>query len=230
MEARTAFTSLDGEAFIVPQSGALDIQTEFGKLLVRQNEFAVIPRGVKYRVGLPDTKRATARGYVIELHDGHFRLPELGIIGSTGLANQRDFQIPTACYDGKLEPEKTTDTTGGNAPVAVPNSDAFNGDWTIISRHCSELWSYSQPATPFDVAAWHGTLYPYKYDLAKFSHLENAVYDHHDPSLFTVMTAPAFGKQPGTAVVDVTMISPRWVSGEYTLDIPWNHRNTEYDD
>ena len=44
---REAFYSADGDFLIVPQHGVLDIQTEFGKILLRPNEIAVIPRGIR---------------------------------------------------------------------------------------------------------------------------------------------------------------------------------------
>jgi homogentisate 1,2-dioxygenase len=207
MPAGTAFSSLDGDALIIPQAGALDMQTELGRLLVRQNEICVIPRGVRYRVTLP---AGPARGYICELFQGHFRLPELGPIGSTGLANVRDFQVPTAFFDGALE-----------FNVAVAN----NSNFTIISRQAGRLWEAQQDHTPFDVAAWHGTTYPYKYDLGRFCAMGNLIFDEHDPSLYTVLSAPAYG-EPGVNVVDFAIIPPRWMVGEDTLWLPYFHRNT----
>ncbi|KAH8885573.1 homogentisate 1,2-dioxygenase [Thozetella sp. PMI_491] len=212
MPERTAWSSLDGESLIVPQSGALDIQTEQGKLVVRQNEIAVIPRGVRYRVTLLDGR--PCRGYICELFEGHFRLPNLGIIGSTGLANVQDFQIPVAFFDGSV-------VNGVAQPADKPGTE-----WTILSRLNGKLWSCTQDHTPFDVAAWHGTCYPFKYDLARFCVLGNALFDEHDPSLYVVLTAPAYGKAPGTAVVDFAIIPPRWQVAEDTYWLPYYHRNT----
>ncbi|KAL6823219.1 homogentisate 1,2-dioxygenase [Trichoderma camerunense] len=184
MKPHTVFSSQDGEALIVPQSGAMDITTELGRLLVRANEFAVIPRGIRYRVALVDGK--PCRGYIWELYQGHFRLPELGIVGSVGLANPRDFQIPTAFFDGEV--------ING---IAVANNG--NSPWTIITRLDTRLWSCTQDSTPFNVAGWQGTLYPYKYDMMRFNSFSNAAFDHHDPSLYCVLQARAFGKEPFTA-------------------------------
>jgi homogentisate 1,2-dioxygenase len=39
-----------------------------------------------------------ARGYVCENYGAPFRLPELGPIGSNGLANPRDFSTPRAAF------------------------------------------------------------------------------------------------------------------------------------
>jgi homogentisate 1,2-dioxygenase len=209
MKPHTAFSSLDGDTLIIPQSGALDIQTELGNLLVRQNEIAVIPRGIRHRVTLPSAQ--PCRGYICELSQSHFRLPELGIVGSTGLANVRDFQIPTASFDGSLKDN-----------IATANNDAT---WTIISRQASRLWSCTQDHTPFDVAAWHGTFYPYKYDLARFCVLGNVLFDEHDPCLYTVLTAPSYS-EPGNAVVDFAIIPPRYMVSEDTFWLPYFHRNT----
>ncbi|KAJ9603838.1 hypothetical protein H2200_011359 [Cladophialophora chaetospira] len=207
MKPKTVFSSLDGDSLIIPHAGALDIQTELGKLLVRQNEICVIPRGIRYRVNLPS---GPCRGYICELFQGHFRLPDLGVIGSTGLANVRDFQIPTAHFDGSLE-----------NGVAKAN----NAEYTIISRQAGRLWHCTQDHTPFDVAAWHGTFYPYKYDLARFCVLGNVLFDEHDPSLYTVLTAPSH-REPGTAVVDFAIIPARWQVAEDTFWPPYYHRNT----
>jgi homogentisate 1,2-dioxygenase len=48
MPQNTIFFSSDGDYLIIPQAETLDIQTELGNLLVRQNEIAVIPRGIRY--------------------------------------------------------------------------------------------------------------------------------------------------------------------------------------
>lgn len=209
MKPRMAFASIDGDLLIIPQAGALDIQTELGKLLVRQNEIAVIPRGVRYRVTLP---AGPARGYCCELFQGHFRLPELGPVGSTGLANVRDFQIPIAHFDGFVRDN-----------VAAANDTGTSH--TIVTRQNGRLWECTQLHTPFDVVGWHGTNYPYKYDLARFCVMGNLLFDEHDPCLYTVLTAPANG-EPGNAVVDFAIIPPRWMVAEDTFRLPYFHRNT----
>ncbi|KAI0596126.1 homogentisate 1,2-dioxygenase [Biscogniauxia sp. FL1348] len=219
MPNNTAFCSLDGETLIVPQSGALDIQTELGRLLVRQNEFAVIPSSVRYRVTLPEGR--PCRGYICELFQGHWELPNLGVIGSTGSANIRDFQIPTAHFDGEV----VEGANGERIAKAHSNIEA-HGDWTILSRLSGRLWSCKQDRTPFDVVAWHGTCYPYKYDFARFCIFANAMFDEHDPSLYIILTAPAYGSAPGTAAVDFGIVPTRWQMAEDTFWPPYYHRNT----
>ena len=197
MKDDEAFYSADGDLLIVPQHGSLDIQTEFGRIFLRAQEICVIPRGIRHRVTLPD---GPVRGYILELHEGHFELPELGPIGSNGLANARDFQIPRAHYSDEEKP------------------------WKIISKFNNAFFVASQKRTPFDVVAWHGCYYPYKYDLGRFNTIGSISYDHPDPSIFTVLTAKS--NTPGTAVADFVIFPPRWLVAEDTFRPPWYHRNT----
>ena len=198
MDARSAFYSADGDFLIVLQHGILDIQTELGKILVRPNEICVIPRGIRYRVTLPE---GPVRGYILELYQGHFHLPELGPIGSNCLANSRDFQAPIAYFD----------------------EDTKN-EYTLLSKFAGRLFAAKQNHTPFDIVAWHGNYYPYKYDLGRFNTIGSISFDHPDPSIFTVLTAQS--DRPGTAVADFVIFPPRWLVAEDTFRPPWYHRNT----
>ncbi|EMD00510.1 hypothetical protein BAUCODRAFT_172492 [Baudoinia panamericana UAMH 10762] len=197
MKANEAFYSADGDMLVVLQHGVLDLTTEFGRIALRANEIAVIPRGIRYRVDMPN---GSARGYICELYQGHYQLPELGPIGSNGLANVRDFQVPRAFYE-----------------------EDFN-TWTLVSKFNKVLYRTSQDHTPFDVVAWHGTYYPYKYDLGRFNTIGSISYDHPDPSIFTVLTGPSY--QEGTAIADFVIFPPRWLVQEDTFRPPWYHRNT----
>lgn len=144
--------------------------------------------------------KGPARGYICELYQGHFQLPELGPIGSNGLANVRDFQAPKAAFDEDLS------------------------EWHVISKFNNSLFSASQNHTPFDVVAWHGNYYPYKYDLGRFNTIGSISFDHPDPSIFTVLTGPS--DHEGTAIADFVVFPPRWLVQEDTFRPPWYHRNT----
>ena len=48
-------------------------------------------------------------------------------------------------------------------------------------------------------------------------------FDHPDPSIFTVLTAPS--EIPGTANIDFVIFPPRWMVAEHTFRPPWSHRN-----
>jgi homogentisate 1,2-dioxygenase len=211
MPKDTVYFNSDGSDLIIAQCGALDIQTELGRMLVRPMEIAVLPRGIRYRVTLPD---GHARGYICSLYQGAWQLPELGPIGSCSLANVRDFEVPTAHFEGRL------DASTGKAVDAAPGKE-----WTVLTRFVRRLYKATQKHSPFDVVAWHGTYYPYKYDLAKFSVLGSVLFDHPDPSIFTVLTAPSH-RIPGHAVVDFAVFPPRYAVMEDTYYLPYYHRNS----
>jgi homogentisate 1,2-dioxygenase len=190
------FYSADGELLIVPQHGRLDIATEFGVLELEPQEIAVIPRGVRFRVELVDD---TATGYVCENFGAAMRLPDLGPIGSNGLANPRDFLAPKAAYE---------------------NAD---GDFELVAKFQGHLWRADIDHSPLDVVAWHGNYAPYKYDLRHFNTIGTISFDHPDPSIFLVLTSPS--DTPGVGNMDFVIFPPRWLVAEHTFRPPWFHRN-----
>ncbi len=191
-----AFFNSDGELVIVPQLGRLRIVTELGILEIVPGEIAIIPRGVRMRVELLD---GCARGYVGENYGAPFRLPELGPIGSNGLANPRDFLAPVAAFEDVDKPTR------------------------LVQKFQGALWQTTLDHSPFDVVAWHGNYTPYKYDLARFNTINTVSFDHPDPSIFTVLTSPS--DTPGTANCDFVIFPPRWMVAEGTFRPPWFHRN-----
>jgi homogentisate 1,2-dioxygenase len=206
----------DGDFLILPQQGTLDITTELGRLQVAPGEFCVIPRGMIFQVRLlgsdlredstaDEDSFHAARGYVLEIYKGHFALPELGPIGSNGLANARDFQYPVAWYE--------------------PQTPSSSSTSTLLNKFGSQLWSKPLTTSPYNVVAWHGNYLPFKYNLANFCAVNSVTYDHLDPSIYTVLTVK--GDEPGTALVDFVIFPPRWISTDAnTFRPPWFHRNT----
>ncbi|MDC8011079.1 homogentisate 1,2-dioxygenase [Tahibacter soli] len=190
------FYDADGELLIVPQQGRLSIATEFGVLELEPQEIALIPRGVRFRVELVD---GVARGYVCENFGAMLRLPDLGPIGSNGLANARDFLTPVAAYEDR------------------------EGDFELVAKFQGGLWRADIGHSPLDVVGWHGNYVPCKYDLRRFNTIGSISYDHPDPSIFTVLTSPS--DTPGTANLDFVIFPPRWLVAEDTFRPPWFHRN-----
>ena len=190
------FYDADGELLIVPQQGRLKIATELGVLTVAPLEIAVIPRGIRFKVELPD---GSARGYVAENFGAPLRLPELGPIGSNSLANARDFLYPVAAYED------------------------VEGKFELVGKFQGRLWSAEIGHSPLDVVGWHGNHAPCKYDLTRFNTIGSISYDHPDPSIFTVLTSQS--DTPGTANMDFVIFPPRWLVAEGTFRPPWFHRN-----
>ena len=140
----------DGDFLFVPQKGALFIKTEFGKMVVNPNEICVIQQGMKFSIELTEP----SRGYVLEVFNNHFVLPNLGPIGANGLANPKHFLSPVAHFEEIEKP------------------------FQVVNKYCGSLFIAKQDHSPFDVVAWYGNYVPYKYNLSKFMVINTVSYDH----------------------------------------------------
>lgn len=190
------FYDADGELLIVPQQGRLTLATELGTLQIEPQEIAVIPRGIRFQVCLPD---GAARGFVCENFGAPLQLPTLGVIGSNGLAHPRDFLTPVAAWED------------------------VDGDFEILNKFDGRFWSARTDHSPLDVVAWHGTHVPYKYDLRKFNVAGFISYDHPDPCINLVLHAPS--AIPGVDTLDFIAFAPRVLAMLDTFRPPWFHRN-----
>ncbi|MGI8610684.1 MAG: homogentisate 1,2-dioxygenase [Sphingomicrobium sp.] len=193
---RRVFANADGELLIIPQHGAIELQTELGRLPVAPGSVGLVPRGLKFRVQLLEGE---ARGYVAENYGPPLRLPELGPIGANGLASPRDFEAPVAWFEDRDE------------------------EVEVVQKFLGHLWVTTIDHSPLDVVAWHGNYAPFRYDLSRFNALGTVSFDHPDPSIFTVLTSPS--SVPGRANADFVIFPPRWMVAEDTFRPPWFHRN-----
>jgi homogentisate 1,2-dioxygenase len=190
------FYSADSELLVVPQVGRLDIYTELGRMEVEPLETALIPRGMGVRIALPDGE---ARGFVCENYGQKFTLPERGPIGANCLSNPRDFKTPVAAYEDRETPSRLT------------------------VKWCGRFYETGLGHSPLDIVAWHGNYAPCKYDLRSFSPVGAILFDHPDPSIFSVLTAPS--GVPGTSNVDFLIFPERWLVAEHSFRPPWYHKN-----
>jgi len=193
-----SFYNADGEMLFVPQSGRHRFVTELGVIDAEPQEIVVIPRGVRFRLELPDVG-VGVRGYICENFGANFRLPDLGPIGSNGLANPRDFLTPVAAYED------------------------IDGPHELVGKFMGNLWSAEMDHSPFDVVAWHGNYAPYKCDLRRFNAIGSISYDHPDPSIFLVLHSVS--DTPGVSNIDFVIFPPRVLAMQDTFRPPWFHRN-----
>ncbi|MEZ5443410.1 MAG: homogentisate 1,2-dioxygenase [Lysobacterales bacterium] len=190
------FYNADAEMLIVPQAGRLLLHTEMGRIEVEPQEIVVVPRGVRFAVQLPDGQ---ASGYVCENFGSLLKLPDLGPIGSNGLANPRDFLTPVAAYD------------------------EAEGEFELVAKFQGGLWRADIGHSPLDVVAWHGNYAPYKYDLRRFNTIGSISYDHPDPSIFLVLHSASAVE--GVSNLDFVIFGPRILAMQDTFRPPWFHRN-----
>ena len=190
------FYSADSELLIVPQEGQLRFFTEMGIIDLEPQEIAIIPRGLLFKV---EILNGPARGFVCENYGAKFDLPNRGPIGANCLANPRDFKTPIAAFEDK----------------SITS--------TVTIKWCGQFHTTEIDHSPLDIVAWHGNYAPCKYDLRTFSPVGALLFDHPDPSIFTVLTAPS-GVE-GTANIDFVLFRDRWSVTENTFRPPWYHKN-----
>lgn len=190
------FYSADGELLVVPQEGRLRFCTELGVIDLEPKEIAVLPRGLVYRV---EVLEGPARGFVCENYGVPFTLPNRGPIGANCLANPRDFKVPVAAFEDREVASR------------------------VVLKWCGQFHETRIGHSPLDVVAWHGNYAPYKYDLRTYSPVGAILFDHPDPSIFTVLTAPS-GLE-GTANIDFVLFRERWLVAENSFRPPWYHKN-----
>jgi homogentisate 1,2-dioxygenase len=190
------FFSADSELLVVPQEGILRFYTELGIIELEPKEIAILPRGLVYRV---EVVEGPARGFVCENYGQKFELPGRGPIGANCMANRRDFKTPVAWYEDKEVASKVT------------------------VKWCGQFHETRIGHSPLDVVAWHGNYAPVKYDLRTYCPVGAILFDHPDPSIFTVLTAPSGA--PGTANIDFVLFRERWMVAENTFRPPWYHKN-----
>jgi homogentisate 1,2-dioxygenase len=190
------FYSADSELLVVPQQGRLRFATELGILDVAPQEIAILPRGLVYRVELLD---GPARGFVCENYGQKFEMPARGPIGANCMANPRDFKAPVAAFEDR--------------EVAS----------TVTVKWCGQFHQTEIAQSPLDIVAWHGNYAPFKYDLRSYCPVGAILFDHPDPSIFTVLSAPS--GVPGTANIDFVLFRERWLVAEDTFRPPWYHKN-----
>ena len=190
------FYSADSELLIVPQAGQLRFVTELGVIDLEPQEIAIIPRGLLYRVEVLD---GPARGFVCENYGQKFTLPGRGPIGANCMASRRDFKTPVAAFEDR--------------EIAS----------TVTVKWCGQFHQTAISHSPLYVVAWHGNYAPCKYDLRTYCPVGAVLFDHPDPSIFTVLTAPS-GVE-GTANIDFVLFRDRWLVSENTFRPPWYHKN-----
>ena len=190
------FYSADSELLIVPQEGEIRFATELGLINASPKDIVIIPRGLLYKV---EVISGPCRGFICENYGQKFGLPNRGPIGANCMANRRDFKTPIAYFEDKETPSKVT------------------------IKWCGQFHSTEIGHSPLDVVAWHGNYAPCKYNLSDYCPVGAVLFDHPDPSIYTVLTAPS-GIE-GTANIDFVLFRERWSVAENTFRPPWYHKN-----
>ncbi|MDQ3115536.1 MAG: homogentisate 1,2-dioxygenase [Verrucomicrobiota bacterium] len=144
--------------FVFKGGGVLE--TSFGKLPYKAEDYIVIPRGLTYRLVPDDTK---VEDYLILESTGPVRIPKRylnheGQIRMGAPYSERDFHGPT---------ELITIDRDEDVEILVKDGPRLT---KVVNAH-----------HPFDVLGWDGYLYPYTFNAADFEPITGTV--HQPPPI-----------------------------------------------
>ena len=181
-----------------PSSAPSILHTELGPLRVSPGEIAVIPRGIRFRVELPDKPRP--RLPVRELRRRTSRCPSAARSAPTAWPTSGTSCTPHAAFEERDHAVQVVQKFGGN------------------------LWAADYDHSPLDVVAWHGNYAPYKYDTANVhGHRHDQLRPPRPVDLHRA-DQPERHRQ-ASPTCDFVIFPPRWLVGEDTFRPPWFHRN-----
>ena len=132
-------------------------------------------------------RMAAARGYICENFGALLRLPDLGPIGSNGLANPRDFLTPHAAYEDR-EGDFELVAKYERHSVARGHRSIRRSTWspgTATTRRTNTTCAVSTPSA-------------------------RSAFDHPDPSIFLVLQSQT--DTPGVDTIDFVIFPPRWLA------------------
>ena len=161
--ARLPRQPLDGRALLLQRRRRADVRaaagpsaslfTELGKLELQPGEIAVVPRGMKFKVGCWKGRRAA----------------------TCARTTARRFACPSSARSARRASRRRATSWRRWRP------SRRRGKCELVAKFMGGLWASAFAHSPLDVVAWHGDYVPYKYDLARFMAINTVSFDHAGP-------------------------------------------------
>jgi homogentisate 1,2-dioxygenase len=159
------YRNAGGDELLFVHHGRGVLQTSFGEIAYRPNDFLVIPSGTTYRVQPDEATRL-----VVHESSGHITLPkkfrnDFGQLAEHAPYYERDFRAPLlrAPIDAQGEYEVRVSNGGRNATYIVQNH-------------------------PFDIVGWDGYCYPYAFNVEEYAPVTGKL--HQPPPSHSTFEAP----------------------------------------
>jgi homogentisate 1,2-dioxygenase len=149
--------------------GGGTLESSFGKLNYRENDYIVIPRGTTYRLVPRDINQ---EDYLILEAEGAVRIPA-------------HYKNP----DGQIKmgaPYSERDFHGPTEPLLIDKEE----DTPILVKDGHRLSKYVLAQHPFDVVGWDGFIYPYTFNADDFEPITGTV--HQPPPIHQTFEVKGF--------------------------------------
>ena len=159
------YREVGGDELLFVHRGAGTIETPFGDLAYRANDYLVIPSGTTYRV-LPSSPTRM----LVHASSGAVKIPrryrnEFGQLEEHAPYYERDFRVPAF-----------------KAPVET------QGEYEIRITNGGRDAIYTVQNHPCDVVGWDGYCYPYAFNLEEFAPITGKL--HQPPPAHATFEAP----------------------------------------
>jgi homogentisate 1,2-dioxygenase len=188
----------DGDQLLFIHEGAGDLFCDFGRIAYVAGDYLYLPRGTMWRLA-PSAPTAIL---TIQATNGHFTLPDKGLLG------------PHALFDPAMLDMPVMDEA-----FRAHQSDDHETAVHIKKRGQVSVATY--PWNPLDAVGWHGELAPVRINVKDFRPLNSHRY-HLPPSVHTTFLADRFV---------VCTFAPRpFETDPGAIKIPFFHNNDDYDE
>lgn len=187
----------DGDQLLFVHSGQGDLFCDYGHMAFQVGDYIVLPRGTVWRL----EPKGTAEFLTIEATNGHYKLPDKGLVGQH------------AIFDPNM-----LDTPAINATFKGQQGE---GEWKIDIKKRGAVSTVTYPYNPLDAVGWAGNLAPVRINVADIRPLMSARF-HLPPSAHTTFMANRFV---------VCTFAPRpFETDPGAIKIPFFHNNDDYDE
>ena len=188
----------DGDQLLFVHEGAGDLFCDFGRIAYVAGDYLYLPRGTMWRL----SPSAPTAFLTIQATNGHFTLPDKGLLG------------PHALFDPAM-----MDTPVMDEVFRAHQAD--DGETAVNIKKRGQVSVATYPWNPLDAVGWHGELAPVRINVKDFRPLTSHRY-HLPPSVHTTFLADRFV---------VCTFAPRpFETDPGAIKIPFFHNNDDYDE
>ena len=188
----------DGDQLLFVHAGSGELLCDFGRLSYEAGDYLYLPRGTMWRL----SPVAPTAILMIQATNGHFTLPDKGLLG------------PHALFDPAMLVTPAMDD-------AFRAHQAEEGDFPVQIKKRGQVSVATYGYNPLDAVGWHGELAPVKINVRDFRPLNSHRY-HLPPSVHTTFLADRFV---------VCTFAPRpFETDPGAIKIPFFHNNDDYDE
>ncbi len=187
----------DGDELLFLHRGSAEFFSDFGHLSVREGDYLMIPKGTMWRMQVP----AAAQWLLIESSNGHYQLPDKGLLGPNAIVDPAVYRTPEINDEFLAQQDENP--------------------WRVWVKRLQQIGHMDYPYNPLDAIGWQGTLMPLALNWRDISPVMSHRF-HVPPSAHTTFL--------GNRFVVCTFVPRLFETEPGALKVPFFHNNDDYDE